>query len=232
MPKPLLAAVLGCALATPALAQEEVVVTGTKRGGGEMASQVAGVGVKRRADFAVQRVTIYGDTRDKAQRRKEILATVANAIELGQKRSIQLAYGESVIRPLTITNYAAKLGFDEDDDREDAERVTFIVKTPLKDGDAFAALDRLAAFIKAVPVNGRAVVEAEGEAGVSIVDPGQYRAQVIAAIAADATAAARTFGQDYAAQISSLAQPVRWVLTGPTEVLLYIQYDLQIVPKD
>lgn len=232
MPKPLLAAVLGCALATPALAQEEVVVTGTKRGGGEMASQVAGVGVKRRADFAVQRVTIYGDTRDKAQRRKEILATVANAIELGQKRSIQLAYGESVIRPLTITNYAAKLGFDEDDDREDAERVTFIVKTPLKDGDAFAALDRLAAFIKAVPVNGRAVVEAEGEAGVSIVDPGQYRAQVIAAIAADATAAARTFGQDYAAQVSSLAQPVRWVLTGPTEVLLYIQYDLQIVPKD
>lgn len=232
MLRPLLAAILGCALAAPALAQEEVVVTGTKRGGGEMASQVAGVGVKRRADFAVQRVTVYGDTRDKAQRRREILATVASAIELGQKRSIQLAYGESVIRPLTLANYAAKLGFDEDDDREDAEQVTFIVKTPLKDGDAYAALDRLSAFTKAVPVSGRAVVKVEGEAGVSIVDPGQYRAQVIAAIAADATASAKLFGEEYGAHVSSLAQPVRWVLTGPTEVLLFIQYDLQIMPKD
>lgn len=232
MLKPLLAVILGCAIAAPALAQDEVVVTGSKRGGGEMASQVAGVGVKRRADFAVQRVTIYGDTRDKAMRRAEILATVKNAIDAGAKRGVALAYGDSVIRPLTLANYATKLSFTEDDSRNDAEQVSFIIKRPLKDGDAFAALDRLSSFIKAVPLSGRAVIEPDGEAGVSIVDPGQYRAQVIAAIAADATASAKLFGEDYAAQVSSLAQPVRWVLTGPTEVLLYIQYDLQIVPKD
>ncbi len=165
-------------------------------------------------------------------RRKEILATVANAIELGQKRAIQLAYGDTVIRPLTLANYAAKLTFEEDDNRDDAEEVTLLIKTPLKDGDAYAALDRLGAFIKAIPLNGRAVVEADGEAGVSIVDPGQYRSQIIAAIAADATAAAKMFGEDYAANVSNLAQPVRWVMTGPTEVLLYIPHDLQVVPKD
>lgn len=232
MPKWLLAAILCSSIAAPAIAQEEIVVTANRRSGGDSGSQVAGIGVKRRADFAVQRVTVYGDARDKVARRAEILATVKAAIDAGQKRGVALAYGESVIRPLTLANYATKLVFTEDDDRNDAEQVSFIIKTPLKDGDAFAALDRLSAFVKAVPLSGRAVIEAEGEAGVSIVDPGQYRAQVIAAIAADATASAKLFGADYGAHVSNLAQPVRWVLTGPTEVLLYIPHDLQVMPKD
>ncbi|MBY0520899.1 MAG: TonB-dependent receptor [Sphingomonas sp.] len=231
MLKWLLAAILYGASAAPALAQDEIVVTASRRSGSD-AADVAGIGVKRRADFAVQRVTVYGDTRDKVARRAEILATVKAAIDAGQKRGVALAYGESVIRPLTLANYATKLVFTEDEDRDDAEQVSFIIKTPLKDGDAFAALDRLSAFVKAVPLNGRALIEAEGEAGVSIVDPGQYRAQVIAAIAADATAAAKLFGEDFGAHVSNLAQPVRWVLTGPTEVLLYIPHDLQVMPKD
>lgn len=232
MLKRLALALICCGLATPALAQDEIVVTGMRRAG-EAPPQVPGIGVKRRADFAVQRVTIYGDTREKAARRSEILATVKNAIDLAQKRGLALAYGQSVIRPLTIANYAAKLEFaDDDDDREDAEQVSIIVKTPLKDGDAFAALDRLAAFIKAVPLNGRAVVRAEGEAGVSIVDPAQYRGEVIAAIAADAISAAKQFGADYGASVSNLAQPVRWALVSPTEVLLYIPHNLDIAPKD
>jgi len=231
MLKRLALALICCGMAAPALAQDEIVVTGMRRGG-EAPPQVPGIGVKRRADFAVQRVTVYGDTREKAARRSEILATVKNAIDLAQKRGLALAYGQSVIRPLTIANYATKLDFADDDDREDAEQVSFIIKTPLMDGDAFAALDRLAAFIKAVPLSGRAVVRAEGEAGVSIVDPSQYRAEVIAAIAADATSAAKQFGPDYGAHVSNLASPVRWALVSPTEVLLYIPHDLHIVPKD
>lgn len=227
-----IAVLIGCMmLAAPAAAQDEIIVTASKSGG-DAPAQVPGIGIKRRADFAVLRVTVYGDSRDKAARRAEILATVKNALELAQKRGIALAYGGSVIRPLTLANYAAKLEFEEDDDRDDAEQVGFIIKTPLNDADAFAAFDRLSAFIKAVPLNGRAIVKAQGEAGVSIVDPAQYRGQIIAAIAADATSAARQFGEDYAARVGNLAQPVYWVLTGPTEVLLYIPHSLEIVAKD
>ncbi len=227
----LVIALLGLTLAAPALAQDEIVVTGTKRAGTEP-QQVTGVGIKRRADFAVQRVTVYGDTRDKTARRAEILATVRSAIEAAQKRGLALSYGGAVIRPLTLANYASVLEFDDDDDRDDAEQVGFIIKAPLKDADALTAIDRMSSFIKAVPTSGRATIKADGEAGVSIVDPSQYRSQIIAAIAADATAAAKQFGEGYAAQVGNLAQPVRWILTSPTEVLLYLPFSLDISAKD
>ncbi len=217
-------------LPLPAFAQDEIVVTASRRQEG--VAQVAGIGIRRRADFAVQRVTVYGDARDKDARRKEILDTVRDVIQLGTKRGVQLAYGAGIIQPLTLANYADKLKLEEDDDRDDSQKVDFLIKTPLSDGNALAAIDRLNSFIKAAPRVGRAVIEAEGEPGVSIVDPTQYRAAILAAIAADATAAAKQFGPDYAVEVSDLARPVQWVLTGPTEVLLYINHDLKVVPKD
>jgi hypothetical protein len=222
---PLLAAL---AIPVPAAAQD-IVVTASRRDDGPL--QVTGVGIRRRADFAVQTITVYGDAREKDARRKEILDTVRNAIELAGKRDIQVAYGASVIQPLTLTNYADKLKFEKDDDREDAESVAFVIKTPLKDADNAAAIDRLNAFIKAAPKVGRAVIERDGEPGVSIVDPTQYRQQIVAAIAADANAAARDFGPDYVVEVGDLARPVRWALVSATEVLLYIDHDLKIVPK-
>lgn len=225
----IIAAILAL-LPTPALAQDEIVVTGTRRGQ-EGPAQTAGIGIRHRADFAVQTVTVYGDSRDKAARRKEILDTVRNAIQLGEKRGVQLAYGEGIIQPLTLANYADKLKFEEDNSRDDAEEVSFLVKTPLSDDNALAAIDRLNAFIKAMPLVGRAVAAPDGDPGVSIVDPSQYRPQILAAIAADANAAARQFGPDYVVEVSSLATPVRWVLASPTEVLLYIDHDLKVLPK-
>ena len=217
------------ALPAPVLAQDEVVVTGTRLKDGPV--QTAGIGIRRRADFVVLRVTVYGDARDKDTRRKEILDTVRNVITLGAKRGVQIAYGGAIIQPLTLANYADKLKLEKDDDREDAEQVAFLIKTPLSDGNALSAFDVLNAFIKAVPAVGRAVATADGEPGVSIIDPSQYRPQILAAIAADANAAAKMFGPDYAVEVSELATPVRWVLVSPTELLLYLGHDLKIVPK-
>lgn len=224
----MLAVLAATLLATPAAAQE-IVVTASRRAEG--APAVSGVGIKRRADFAVMDVRVYGDSRDKAQRRKEILDTVRAAIELGARRGVQLAYGQEVIKPLTLANYADTLKFIEDSDRDDAEQVDFFIKAPLDGPDALAAIDKLSGFVKAVPKVGRAAMETEGEAGISIVNPSQYRAQIIAAIAGDATGAAQAFGPGYAASVDGLARPVRWVLTGPTEVLLYIDHELSIVPR-
>lgn len=214
---------------TPLRAQDEIVVTAMKRSDGP--EQTAGIGLRRRADFAVQRVIVYGDSRDKENRRREIFDTVRNAIQLGTKRGVQLAWGDAVIQPLTLANHASKLKFVKDEDRDDSEQVTFLIKTPLSDGNALAAIDRLTDFVKAIPVVGRAVASADGEPGVSIVNPSQYRAQILAAIAADATAAAKLFGPGYAVEVSDLATPVRWVLVSPTEVLLYLGHDLKIVPR-
>lgn len=228
--KRLMLGALLVALAVPAQAQDEIIVTASRRSAGDSA-QTSGVGVKRRADFAVERVTVYGDARDKTLRRKEIIDTVRGAIRLAATRGIELAYGETLIRPLTLSNVEDKLSFDEEESRNDAEKVSFVIKTPLGSGDASAAFDRLAAFRKAVPLVGRAELEPDGEPGVSIVDPSQYRAAVIAAIAADANAAARAFGANYVAEVANLNRPIRWVLVSPTEVLLYLDHDLQVVSK-
>lgn len=224
--------VLALSLAGAAHAQDEIVVTATRRSAETGAAATAGIGIRRRADFAVQVLQVYGDARDKEARRREVLQTVKNAIELGARRGVQLAYGGTVIEPLTLANYSDKLKFSEDDDREDAEQVSFIVKTPLTDGSAAAAFERLATFAKAVPTVGRAVVEADADPGVSIVDPSRYRKEIVAAIAADATDAAAAFGPTYAAEVANLANPVRWALASPTEVLLYIDHELKVVPRD
>lgn len=219
---------IGLALPLPSAAQD-IIVTASRRDDGP--PQLTGVGIRRRADFAVQAITIYGDAREKEARRKEIIDTVRNVIELASKRDVQVAYGTSVIQPLTLANVEDKLKFAKDEDREDAESVGFVIKTPLKDADNLTAIERLNAFIKAVPRVGRSVIERDGEPGVSIVDPVQYRQQIVAAIAADANASARQFGPDYVVEVGDLARPVRWALVSPTEVLLYIDHDLKVVPK-
>lgn len=226
----LIGTILAVSLAAPAYAQE-IVVTATRRSAEASAAPNAGIGIRRRADFAVQAVEVYGDARDKEARRREILQTVRGAIELGGRRGIQIAYGAGVIEPLTLANYAERLQFSTDEDRDDAERVRFTIKTPLTDGNAAAAFERLAAFAKAVPAVGRAVVEADEPPGVSIVDPSQYRKEIVAAIATDAVAAAGAFGPTYAAEAAALAGPVRWSLASPTEVLLYIDHELKVVPR-
>ena len=224
-------AVLVLCCSAPTFGQDEIVVTASRIAGNTVAPQVAGIGIKRQADFAVQPVTVKGDTRDKALRRKEILATVRSLIDLAQKRGVQVAYGSAVIQPLTAANYADRLKFVEDSDRNDAEEVSFVVKAPLTDGNAIAAGERLDAFLKAVPLTGRAEIEHDDDPGISIVNPSQYRGAIIAAIAADANAAAKAFGPDYAVEVENLATPVHWILTGPTEVLLYLDHSLRIVAK-
>lgn len=222
---------LMCLVAQAVEAQEEIVVTASRRTAEAGAAATAGIGIRRRADFAVQTVNVYGDARDKEVRRREILQTVRNAIELGGRQRILLAYGGTTIEPLTLANYADKLKFVTDENRDDAERVSFTIKTPLTEGSITAAFERLTAFAKAVPAVGRAIVEHDADPGVSIVDPGQYRRQIVAAIAADALATAGAFGPSYAAEVADLARPVRWALVSPTEVLLYLDHDLKVVPK-
>src|SRR5688572_20788013 len=173
---PALLLVLAAPAAAQNLGESEIVVTGsliTSPGSPVMVRPPA-IGLKRVADFAVQYVTITGDTRDEQKRRDEIFDMVRGAIELAARRDgIELATGTLVVEPLTLDNYRnLSLGDeDEDDDdyRPDTDRVAFLVKTRLAAGmDAKAALERIAAFIKAVPAVGRAEMEADGELTLSV----------------------------------------------------------------
>lgn len=209
---------------------EEVIVTAQRSAADDYNSTQPAVGLRRTADFAVQKVTITGDTRDPEKREKEIYATLANAIAQAPKSGIQLAYGDVTIQPVTLANYR-DLSLVRDS-RPDSQKLTLLVKAPLQNGrDAKAAQAAITAFVKAVKLDGRALVEASDDLTFSVVDPGQYRPAIADVIAADAKAMAAKLGPDYGVEIEGLNRPVEWSRIGLSEVILFIPYKLVIVPK-
>lgn len=237
--KSLLAAVMLSA-ALPASAQE-VVVTGQYRAGNIVAESYGAVpqgpqqyrpvvNLKRTADYVVQSVRVVGDTRDAAKRREEVYGMVRNAIQLSAKSGVELSTGELVLEPLTLANYTnlplRSAG------RPDTDQAVFLVKTRLAPGvDAKAALDRISRFVAAVATVARAEMETIGDPTLSVVDPNQYRGQIIELIAADAASTTSKFGAGYGIEATGLDRPVQWARASLTEVFLYLPASYVVVPK-
>lgn len=213
-----------------AMGQQEIVVTGARREAEGYDASIPAVGLRRVADYAVQEVLVVGDTRDQVKRRAEIFDMIRGAIALAAKRpGIDLATGEMVVEPLTLSNYKS-LPLTNDG-RPDTDRATFLVKTKLGPGvDAKAALDRIAAFIKEVPTVGRAEMKENDDLTLSVVNPDQYRGQIVDLVAADARATAAKLGPDYGVDAKGLDRPVEWSRASLTEVFLYVPYTYSVVP--
>jgi hypothetical protein len=222
------------ATSMPVLAQDdvgegEIIVTSSRREADGYDGSIPAVGLRRTADFAVQEVTVTGDTRDAAKRNDEIYAMVRNAIELAARRGgIELATGEMVIEKLTLQNYK-DLPLSGDG-RPDTGRASFLVKSSLAGSDAKAALDRIEAFIKAVPTVGRAEMRTSDDLTLSVVAPNQYRGQILDLVAADARATAAKLGAGYGVDARGLDRPVEWSRASLTEVFLYVPYSYSVVP--
>jgi hypothetical protein len=218
------------ALAQNDLGQNEIIVTSQRREAEDFDASAPAIGLKRRADFAVQEVTITGDTRDPAARHDEMFRMIRGAIEVARTKGVQLATGDTVVEPLTLDNYRSLTLVK--DNRPDSEKVSFLVKTPLNDGvDAKAALDRIDAYVKAVPAVGRALIETTDDLTLSVVKPDQYRDRIVALVADDARAMAQHFGPDYGVEAMGVERPVEWSRSGLTDVFLYIPYKITVVPK-
>lgn len=221
-------------LAAPGQAQDleaqEVVVTGSRIEQDNYARDMPAVGLRRAADFLVQEVIIRGDTRDPAQRRKEIRAMLADAIRRAASAEIELSYGDYILTRLTPEN--AEEVTLQGDNRPDSERVRFLAKARLggtQSGEAAQAqIDR---YIDSVPEVGRAQMDAAGDSTLSIVGPDSFRQQIAAKIAEDANAMAQRMGQGYAVEVEGLNMPMQWARSGPGEVFLYVPYKLMIVPR-
>ena len=215
----------------PAFGQDmnasEVIVTANRRSSSDYETMPL-IGLRRTADFAVQYVSIAGDTRETEPRRAEIFAMVRGAIELARARGVELATGQMVVEPLTLDNYRNLPLLN--DGRPDSERVNFLVKASLAGSDAKAALDRIEAFIKAVPAVGRAQMQKGGGLTLSVVGPDKYRGQIVDLVSADAHATAARLGRDYSVEARGLDRPVEWARATLTEVFLYVPYSYTVVP--
>ena len=228
-----IAAICLATIALPAAAQDlesqEIIVTGSRVDQSDYFDSQPAVGLRRQADFLVQRVIIRGDTRDADQREEEIRAMLARAIDRAAQAGVELAEGSYIVTRLTREN-ADDLELMRDS-RPDSELVSFLVKAPLAGSSVEAAQQRIEQFVEAVPEVGRAQMDAAGDPTLSVVGPDSYRDEIISAIAADSLRQIGVLGDGYAVELAGLNMPVQWARSGPGEVLLFIPYELRFVPR-
>lgn len=216
-------------VAVPALGQE-VLVTAQRRGynngdasysDGVVASSRPIINLKRTADYAVQTVRVVGDARDSTTRRNDLRATISNMIATAGKAGVELATGNYVLEPLTLARYG-NLAFSGDG-RPDTDQTSFLAKVRLTPGMTIdAAKAKIAQFVASVSKVGRSQVSATDGLTLSVINPDQYRGQIIDLIAADAALSAAKFGTGSGVDVTGLDRPVEWARGGPTDVFLFL----------
>ena len=89
---------------------------------------------------------------------------------------------------------------------------------------------RFERFEDGLPRNGRIEFGIDSDPELTLINPGQYRTAIIAAISADVRAVTQSLGSGYAARIEGLEQQIAWRRTGDLELRLFIPYRLEIRP--
>jgi hypothetical protein len=221
----------GLLLSTPAVAEdgmavEEVVVT-AERLEEYNPQRTPAVTMPKRADNLITIITVICDTREDAQRKTELKATLRNLIRAAaQDKSIALGLGDEVISNLDETMFDAIIGAAQ---KPDTSQAKIVIKTPVSGSDTFdAAAGRIRAFVKATPKVGRTEVLINGSWELTIVGPGQYRGEITRLVAQDSRRTAATFGEGYGVEVTGLQLPVSWYQSGPLDLALFIPYTMTV----
>lgn len=223
---------LGILITSSSLAQgqglEEIIVTAQMRD-----ESPPGVVLKKPADYLLLEVLVTNDTRDKEQRKKEIYKTLENALKTaGKIPGIELSLVENnYVVPLNKDNYRVGLRAGP---RPDTSRATIRVKTsiPQDEQKATALVDKMEKFVDQVTVVGRSELQSLSSVDLSIVSPGQYRAEIIQLFAEDVKAVTDSLGEGYEVIVEGIDAPVQWARSGPLHLSLYIPYTYTVIPKN
>ncbi len=231
----ILAAGIFVGTVVPALAQDanapalgEVVVTANRLNARYAQQERPVIGLRRQADSAVMQVLISSDSRDEADRKREIHTMLVSALDRASAAGVEMVTGSVELVPVTKANYQElpMIGAG----RIDTSQVSFMVKTKLA-GSVANAEKKLSEFVKSVPKTGRGAIDKGGGVTLTIIDPDQYRGAIVKLVAENARAQAAVFGPDYAVQVSGIDGQLFWSQVSNTDVFLYIPYRFTIVPK-
>lgn len=208
---------------------EEVVVTGVRSAEDPM----PGVVYSRSGDFLLLEVTVSNDTREEKTRKNEIYTTLKNAIANAKKDSsieLSLVIDDYVV-PLTMENYQVALRRGA---RQDTSETDIRVKTKISPNESNPTklLEKLKVFTRSIALEGRTEFIAAGEVDVSIVNPNQYRSQILKLITQDIAQVTGLLGDDYRVVLEGIDKPVQWVRSGPLQLSLYVPYSYKVIPKN
>lgn len=232
----LLASMVAIAAPAPALAQDTIVVTGSRqdRSAGNAYfsanSGPAAIGITRRADYFVTPLFVSSDTRDPDLRLEELFAMLENTLERAEAQGIDLVAGRYVLEPVTRENMRDLPIFGGS--RPDTSRVQIYARIPLRGENPRVAstAENIGEFVKSIPATGRSFIDI-GTTGLAIDNPEQYRDDVIRHVAQEATKYADMFGNGYGVVIDGLDGELYWQQSSETEVFLYVEHSFRIQPS-
>ena len=242
--------------AAPLLAQDdggmgEVIVTAQRLSSNPISigpQRPPVIGLKRLADSAVRNIEITSDSREEPMRKREVQATLLDAIDRAKADGFSLVTGQLELVEVTRANWqdqfpelAGKPKADEDDDDDDDDDeaqmsyeddgsstvIRLKVKTKL-DGSIGNAQQKIGGFVKSIRVTGRALINQKGGLALTIINPDQYRDEIYRRIATAAKHAVSFYGADYGVEVNGLDGDVAWQQVSNTEVFLYIGYSFKV----
>ena len=218
--------------------EDEIVVTASRYRDAYESFSVPHISLVRRADFAVENVTLVSDTRDPTQRRDELrqaLQALTRFADRSARISVALIEededdsGEARVVPFTVMEAMESL---RPSNRVDTSQVMIAVRTAVDASDDLDAVDeRLDQFIADIPRPGRVEVSASG-LQLTLNDPRQYRSMLIDEIAGDAGRISATLGAGYGARLEGLENPLAWRRAGDLDLRLFIPYRMVVLPRE
>lgn len=235
MKSALAAVALAAFVAAPSLAQERIVVTGSRIESEMRDYPIPHVGLVRRADFLFRQVTVHCDTRESEQRREELRDTLRDMLRRAENdgdielsRIVSIDGGDPIVAPFTEAvidqSFRANYG-----GRSDTSYVQLLVKTPIVESDALEdATGRIGDFTAGIRGVGRSELILTGEPTLSIVDPQDYRADIVAAMVSDAQSILDALGEGYAARFEGLENQVTWYRVDELDLALFIPHHFEV----
>ena len=228
-----------CAIATPmpVMAQETIVVTGSRQDRSATNAYFrsgnngpAAIGITRRADYFVTPLFVSSDSRDRDARTEELFTMLAATLERAEAQGITLVAGRYKLAPVTLANMRELpiVGGS----RPDTSRVQIYARIPITSSEPSVrgTAEQISDFVKQVPATGRSFIDV-GSTGLAIDNPEQYRADVVRHIAAESRSYAAMFGNGYGVEITGLHGDLYWQQSSETEVFLYIEHNFVIKPR-
>jgi len=213
---------------------DEIVVTGTRISrASDFENGGPGVTLIKRGDFLLLEVLIESDARERTDRMAEILQTIEAMISAAENDpSIELSIIESgrTVQKLTTSNY---LGGVSRGARPDTSIARLRVKTAIPEQVENSArlASKLSRFVDTIEETGRITISTAGETSVSVLDPFQYRDDVVSLIITEVNAVTDALGPEYVAIIEGLDRQVYWDRKGDIDLAFSLPYTYKIIPN-
>lgn len=230
MRKLLAVSLISFVLSVPVFAfaqMDEIIVTAQKR-----QEDGPGLFLEKRGDYLLLEVSIENDSRNFSTRTKEINIAVNDFIAAAEKDSditLSIIDESDFVRSLTEENFNDGL---RSGPRPDTSIAYLKVKTqiPYEVKDSYRLANKLAVFVESIEEKGRTTISTYDEISVSVVNPYQYRTDVMKLVTDEVNNVTKALGPEYRVMLSGLDKKLKWVRSGDLNLAFYLPYTYDIIP--